>query len=487
MQSLQKQFGPILYIDDVSRDQASYRILYACLHQPEMKVRDASEQKVELISILGDLKFWLCSFHIKREMASQKIEYSVDDRAYFFHNKGYEDITLCAAYVSCNGSERDRPHLAILPGRNSMWEHLYQVHQQKPFHVLLHGGDQIYADGIWSEIEELKSWLELPRSKQLTYVLKEETIALIRAYYFNCYMHHWSQAHIKDAMAHIPSFMMWDDHDIFDGYGSWGETYQSCPVYQAIFNVAREAFLLFQRGTKDQYRKMQLNQFFSYDDCLFIAPDLRSERTLNQVLSSHSWQWLEDIFKQNTHKKNVVLMSSVPLATSHFSMLDPILTGFPSFIAEKLPRHLNPKRFADDIHDQWRVKAHRDEWYKMLNLLLNRVEQNQQKIAVLSGEIHLGARSTIKRGPYTVMQYIASAISHPPAHPFIAWACEFLSKDRQDLRGHIDIRMEKLFERGLKRYLRARNWLALEIDQRGGYDATWHGENVPSLKHSWKD
>ncbi|HPE71554.1 MAG TPA: hypothetical protein PK018_05160 [Candidatus Competibacter sp.] len=40
-------------------------------------------------------------------------------------------------------------------------------------------------------------------------------------------------------MASIPSIAMWDDHDIFDGWGSYDEERQNCPVYQGIYPIAR--------------------------------------------------------------------------------------------------------------------------------------------------------------------------------------------------------------------------------------------------------
>lgn len=49
-----------------------------------------------------------------------------------------------------------------------------------------------------------------------------------------------------DAMARIPTVMMWDDHDIFDGWGSYSEAMQSSPVFQTLFKHARRAFWVFQ-------------------------------------------------------------------------------------------------------------------------------------------------------------------------------------------------------------------------------------------------
>jgi hypothetical protein len=45
--------------------------------------------------------------------------------------------------------------------------------------------------------------------------------------------------------------MMWDDHDIFDGWGSYPEEQQNSPVYRDIWEQAREHFRLFQLQAAD--------------------------------------------------------------------------------------------------------------------------------------------------------------------------------------------------------------------------------------------
>jgi hypothetical protein len=43
--------------------------------------------------------------------------------------------------------------------------------------------------------------------------------------------------------------MTWDDHDIFDGYGSYPRRLQTCAVFRGLAGVARRFFLLFQQHT----------------------------------------------------------------------------------------------------------------------------------------------------------------------------------------------------------------------------------------------
>ena len=51
-------------------------------------------------------------------------------------------------------------------------------------------------------------------------------------FYFTHYRQHWCSKHLADAFACIPQVMMWDDHDIFDGWGSYPHALLTCSVFQ---------------------------------------------------------------------------------------------------------------------------------------------------------------------------------------------------------------------------------------------------------------
>lgn len=57
-------------------------------------------------------------------------------------------------------------------------------------------------------------------------------VSQVEWYYFSHYVKHWSEPMFSDALATIPQIMIWDDHDIFDGWGSYPAVLQQCPVFQ---------------------------------------------------------------------------------------------------------------------------------------------------------------------------------------------------------------------------------------------------------------
>ena len=69
--------------------------------------------------------------------------YTLEDTWYPVETVLDDDLRI--AYVSCNGQEQgDLGRTAA--ERNILWQRLAHQHAQRPVHVLLHGGDQIYAD-----------------------------------------------------------------------------------------------------------------------------------------------------------------------------------------------------------------------------------------------------------------------------------------------------------------------------------------------------
>jgi phosphodiesterase/alkaline phosphatase D-like protein len=119
-------------------------------------------------------------------------------------------------------------------------------HAISPFHLLLLGGDQLYSDSMWEELDVLSKWAALPTKEGVKQAASDTLKRQIADFFRGLYPNRWSQAAVAKALATIPTLMMWDDHDIMDGWGSYPSELHTCDVYQAIFASARETFSLYQ-------------------------------------------------------------------------------------------------------------------------------------------------------------------------------------------------------------------------------------------------
>ena len=69
------------------------------------------------------------------------------------------------AFASCNGFS-DPKLMKQVDQNNERWSHMAGLHAQAPYHLLVLGGDQVYADEIWGQ-EPFRSWAERPRKARL--------------------------------------------------------------------------------------------------------------------------------------------------------------------------------------------------------------------------------------------------------------------------------------------------------------------------------
>lgn len=485
-------FGPVIYAEASHDDHLQYGIVCGAGTLPAFTCADAAEvSEPREISSFGDMRFYRWDIRIAPAPHIRRVDYTVNGTAFSFYVPGNDAGTneFRIGYVSCNGSEKDSPLAAPPPDKYALWGDLVYEHDRSPFLILLHGGDQIYADRVWHEVPALAAWMERGQKIKYAPAVTDALRAEIRSYYYRLYMLVWSQPDIRAMLSSVPSMMIWDDHDIFDGWGSWSSRRQASPVYQAIFDAALDAFLLFQRGQSNMNAGIVPNDFHlgksvRYADCAIIIPDLRSQRTREQVMGASGIRWFEKQLAEAAPQRDTIVVFSVPLATGHFSALDGILTNFPDWLARILPNKLNPKRFADDIHDQWRVPSHRDEWRSMISRLLDHRRETDSRVTLISGEIHMGARSTIAEdGHGAITQYIASGIAHPPMGLPVVFACEWLSRGLQDLTEALSIKMERIYPTSRRRYIASRNWFSLTFSRKGDSFGTWHTDGNAGVTH----
>ena len=380
------------------------------------------------------------------------------------------DGPLRLAYSACNGKE-DGGSWQDGAGRNERWLHLAATHARNPFHLLLQGGDQLYADPIWQEVEALARWRRQPWWRRRRAAFPPALAEAVADAYFGYYRRLWRQAELAPVLASVPSLMMWDDHDIFDGWGSWAERWQQCPTFQGIWAAAREQFALFQLAARPDRLPAGFGDrrggHFGWAHRIgrvgMVAPDLRSERSRRQVMGAAGRRAFTAALESMADCRQVLLVSSMPLVNPHLGLLERAF--------ELLPGH---QTWQDDLVDQWPSRAHRDEWARLLRQLVAFSARTGVRVTAVSGEIHLGALGVIESGATRIHQLTSSGIVHPPPSARIVGALEWVGARTRRLGPELSARLLPLPGLG-RRFLRARNWLELELDG-AALAATWHPE-----------
>ncbi|MFN7835607.1 MAG: alkaline phosphatase D family protein [Burkholderiaceae bacterium] len=405
------------------------------------------------------------------------------------------DVPLRMAYGSCNGFSSLKL-MKEVAYKNERWTHLRGEHQKDPYHLLLLGGDQIYSDAIWDTIEPLQHWSELPIEERIAADWTTELEILCDRYFADLYVQRWSQPEVAALLARIPTIMMWDDHDIIDGWGSYPAALHNCAYFQAIFRLATKYFRLLQQQLRadgrhpcqiDTTKALNLG-FEPLGGVGILALDLRSERQPepNQIVSPASWNaiygWLDRLkrnYARSPALRHLIVMSSVPVAYLDLNGLEKILNFFDG-----------QQSLEDDLRDHWRSRVHQQERLRLIHRLLDFAHESGVRVTIVSGDVHVAALSVIESGrkptpdrSNTINQLISSGIVHPPPPSIVRWALQQFCMAPDTIDHNIRAVMMDLAGKN-RALLASRNWLALEVDDTARIWAKWHieGEQDPAIK-----
>nr|POE63385.1 uncharacterized protein CFP56_04288 [Quercus suber] len=195
-----------------------------------------------------------------------------------------------------------------LGGLGTMWKDVLLKHQEcGGFHTQIGLGGQIYADRLWKDIPALKQWTQTSgkenrKNAPWTPKMDED----VTHAYFHYYTSHFDQQHIREAFAQIPQVCCLDDHDIFDGYGSYPEYMQQSHVFKNLGRIGIDMYILFQHHTTHEILRAVNNDidlftitgqgwhFVKYfgPAVVLVGPDTRSERNTSQVMAGPTYQGL---------------------------------------------------------------------------------------------------------------------------------------------------------------------------------------------------
>jgi hypothetical protein len=429
----------------------------------EAPLRVEAEGSWTPLGQLAGLPFWAAGLSVPEDHAGP-VRYRFEGRGTEAHLPGAGGA-LRLAFASCNGAE-DADAIDAMPGgAGAMWRRLAARHAERPFHLLALGGDQIYADALW-HLPSFEAWAALPHRARHAAPFTEEMRAELEAHYLATYVRAFGEPDVAEMLAAIPTLMMWDDHDIVDGWGSRPAEWQASPVARGLWETARRAFALVQLG-----REAEAPAPYGWDaghGCAHvITPDLRSERTRRRVMGPEGHARLEAALARAAGAPHVLLVSSVPLVNADLSPVERLVGPFQRLV----------DLYQDDLRDQWMSHAHRAEWTRVTERLLRAARE--RRVTVLSGEIHLAAQGTASGDGARIEQLIASGIAHPPPPRALARGYETFAS-LTGRRAGIRVAMHPLLPDG-RRYLAERNWLELEARPDGGREAVLHGERTGAL------
>ncbi|MDY7226090.1 alkaline phosphatase D family protein [Hyalangium rubrum] len=346
--------------------------------------------------------------------------------------RGGFDHQLDFLVMSCHN-----PETAALDGANGfgVWAQLPDViaaNKNVRFALLI--GDQIYADDV-----ERK-------------VLREKDAHKRLKLYLGMYRKYWSDVRYRRVLCRLPAYLMWDDHDITDGWGSREDSFTGGnsdtfkPEWTRLFESARTAFRHMQASRNPPPLSSDFQEGF--DTCFrvgragFVLPDLRSHRNVRkgqlwtESQRSAVARWVE---AQREHLD--VLFFCSPVVFSHGDpWLERMVHGGWPYVLQ-LVSWLGSFRYAgvrrtvstfyknigdlrDDLNDSWGSEPNRREADRVLDFLFGLQNppagQKPLSVVILAGDIHTPGYSTLYSSDPahaqrpSIPHVVASPISYQP-------------------------------------------------------------------------
>ncbi|KAK6366538.1 hypothetical protein LTS17_010624 [Exophiala oligosperma] len=222
------------------------------------KVKSSPTQTVEGLKLYQDpgKAFWRFSVQLPLAEAEAQWQYTIPNMRFLSDvSKESSRVFVVPAvtesmrimFHSCNGfsvgTDEDFWSGPVL------WNEVLRIHNEKPFHVMIGGGDQIYNDGVRVN-GPLKPWTNIANpAKRRDYPFDERMREECDEYYFNNYVRWYGTEPFAAANSQIPQINIWDDHDIIDGFGSYTDHFMRCAVFRGIGGVSFKYYCLFQHHT----------------------------------------------------------------------------------------------------------------------------------------------------------------------------------------------------------------------------------------------
>jgi len=339
--------------------------------------------------------------------------------AHHFKTLSEQTKTLTFGYFSC--------HDPFKRGTSGMglWDDFYAMLDEHDANFVIGGGDQMYIDctkeDIWKWVSKHKDqlWDDFRHDEQ-------GLIDYFKTIYRYVYRKYWSFPELKKVFRSFPMYMIWDDHEIMDGWGSytddelsdkldtlfeWENKTQNLFIAYAMFKAAKAVYIEYQHCHNPDTPDNQFDYPLSKGDVGLYTLDMRGHRKytgLNDgksVLGDEQFGRFESWISSAEMKAKKALFIVSPVPVVHWNS---------TFV-----NALDIASARDDFRDEWDHESNYKERDKILDLVFQYSRQSGKPVVFLSGDVHCAAAFQLTRrggdAVAKVFQFTSSGITRAPA------------------------------------------------------------------------
>ena len=350
------------------------------------------------------------------------------DRVYQFRtlsNTKTKDFSF--AFYSCHMPYKD----TIFGNTNiqnlDMWDYFNLVleKQSEQMRFVIGGGDQVYVDGVKS----LNIWRYLTKVARVEQGELLPSVEAMKTWYRDIYRGYWGFENVKKMFSSYPNYMIWDDHELSDGWGSFIFSDKSkedelnemfdwklkglkrTQANELLERMQKAAFCVYNEYQHSHNPGTKTNEFHYHSEAegsAFYFLDGRSQRDINRssrkVLGRKQYLEFIDYLKSLNPKKTPFLFVTSAVPLMH---MNTVLANADDNILADL------SDLQDDLRDSWEHKSHDSERKGLLKALFE-ASARGIRICILSGDVHTSAvfKMTDKKTGAMIYQLTSSAITY---------------------------------------------------------------------------
>jgi alkaline phosphatase D len=260
---------------------------------------------------------------------------------------------------------------------------------------MLLGGDQVYSD----ELPPISIRENLPGDEQ-----HPPPFDVALAAYRRISRGFLGQAGIRALREAVPTYCIWDDHDIFN---NWGSRLEKTPLDLCLFQAAGRAYCEYQhqRNPSGTIASPPYHYTFRHGDIGFLVLDVRGARDYEHgtMLGVEQWQAIQAYLAgEAASVQTLFVVATVPIA----------------HVARWMAKLFDdlPGRHGSQVRDRWcsaNFVASRDA---LLDALFEwETAAPARQVILLSGDVHAASAFSIRRrdAPGIIRQFTSSALSTP--------------------------------------------------------------------------
>ena len=310
-----------------------------------------------------------------------------------------EHASFTFAFGSCHYPfEVDEQGVARLRGATRIYPAIRDDLLAADARFLLMIGDQIYADAVppLSVRDELPGDADHPPPHEL---LVDAYRRVTRGYF--------AESGFRSVREALPALCMWDDHDIFN---NWGSLKTETALDHRLFTAAACVFGEYQDGRNPGggQRVPPFDYVYRFGTAGFYATDVRSARSYEdgRLFGRAQWERFLAFMRGEEARRlqTLFVVASVPVAHA---------ARWLALVFERLPGD-----YGAAVRDRWVSSSFRESRDEFLETLFAwQDDEPNRRVVLLSGDIHEADALAIRRRgrPGTIWQFTSSAFTSPPS------------------------------------------------------------------------